>query len=124
MENITFQSIDWTKIATTEHKGEIGTAFWQTLEYSGLRIRIVSYTPGYLADHWCQKGHIVHCLEGDFVSQLETGEDFSLESGMTYVVSDNLSSHRSVSKNGVKLLIIDGDFLKQSLVVSYRMKVR
>jgi len=124
MENITFQSIDWTKIAITEHKGEIGTAFWQTLEYSGLRIRIVSYTPGYLADHWCQKGHIVHCLEGDFVSQLETGEDFSLESGMTYVVSDNLSSHRSVSKNGVKLLIIDGDFLKQSLVVSYRMKVR
>jgi len=112
MENITFQSIDWTKIATTEHKGEIGTAFWQTLQYSGLRIRIVSYTPGYLADHWCQKGHIVHCLEGDFVSQLETGEDFSLESGMTYVVSDNLSSHRSVSKNGVKLLIIDGDFLK------------
>lgn len=124
MENITFQSIDWTKIAITEHKGEIGTAFWQTLQYSGLRIRIVSYTPGYLADHWCQKGHIVHCLEGDFVSQLETGEDFSLESGMTYVVSDNLSSHRSVSKNGVKLLIIDGDFLKQSLVVSYRMKVR
>ena len=124
MENITFQSIDWTKIAITEHKGEIGTAFWQTLEYSGLRIRIVSYTPGYLADHWCQKGRIVHCLEGDFVSQLETGEDFSLESGMTYVVSDNLSSHRSVSKNGVKLLIIDGDFLKQSLVVSYRMIVR
>jgi quercetin dioxygenase-like cupin family protein len=65
-----------------------------------------------LADHWCQKGHIVHCLEGEFVSELDNGEDFLLEKGMTYVVSDDLSSHRSITKNGVKLLIIDGDFLK------------
>ncbi|HMD14563.1 MAG TPA: DHCW motif cupin fold protein, partial [Bacteroidota bacterium] len=64
------------------------------------------------ADHWCRKGHIVHCLEGEFVSELESGREFSLKKGMTYIVSDNLSSHRSISKNGVTLLIIDGDFLK------------
>ena len=112
MSNITFQTIDWDRIEKTEHAGASGTAFWQTLQYSGLRMRIVTYTPGYLADHWCQKGHIIHCIEGDFVSELEGGEMFSLKSGMTYIVSDNLSSHRSFSKNGVKLLVIDDDFLK------------
>lgn len=75
-------------------------------------MRMVEYAPGYVADHWCAKGHIVHCLEGEFESQLDTGERFTLRKGMTYVVSDGQSSHRSVSKNGVKLLIIDGDFLK------------
>jgi len=111
MSNIPFQTINWNSIPKTEHKGETGTSFWQTMQYPGLRIRIVEYSAGYLADHWCQKGHILHCLEGGFVSELENGESFELTEGMMYVVSDNLSSHRSVSKNGVKLLIVDGDFL-------------
>jgi hypothetical protein len=109
---IPFQNINWDEIPKTEHKGETGVAHWQTLNYDGLRVRIVTYSAGYLADHWCQKGHIVHCLEGDFVSEMEDGEKFSLTKGMTYIVSDDLSSHRSISENGVKLLIIDGDFLK------------
>lgn len=112
MSNIPFQTICWDKIPKVEHIGEIGTSFWQTSQFDGLRVRIVEYTSGYLADHWCQKGHIVHCLDGEFISELENGEKVSLSQGMTYIVSDNLSSHRSVSKNGVKLLIIDGDFLK------------
>lgn len=114
MSNIPFQTIDWSNIPKVEHPGETGTSFWQTIQHEGLRIRIVEYSSGYLADHWCQKGHIVHCLEGEFVSELKNGEAVTLTKGMTYVVSDNLSSHRSVSKNGVKLLIIDGDFLKNS----------
>jgi hypothetical protein len=109
---IPFQSIDWSVIPKTWHQGESGTATWQTVEFEGLRIRVVEYSAGYLADHWCRKGHIVHCLEGEFTSEMETSESFTLGKGMTYVVSDELSSHRSVSENGVKLLIIDGDFLK------------
>jgi hypothetical protein len=66
-----------------------------------------------LADHWCQKGHITHCLEGEFTTELQTGEKIRLRKGETYVVSDELSSHRSFSENGVRLLIVDGDFLKQ-----------
>ncbi|WP_295673135.1 DHCW motif cupin fold protein [uncultured Mucilaginibacter sp.] len=77
-----------------------------------MRLRLVEYSEGYLADHWCQKEHIVHCLEGAFTTELETGESFQLTPGMSYIVSDELSSHRSVTQNGVKLLIIDGDFLK------------
>ena len=74
MPNIPFQTIDWNAIKKTEHKGETGTSFWQTLQLGGLRIRKVSYSEGYLADHWCQKGHIVHCLKGSFISELESGE--------------------------------------------------
>ena len=110
MSQIPFQTIDWSAIEKTEHKGETGTSYWQTIQFPGLRIRLVEYSKGYLADHWCQKGHIVHCLEGEFVSELKSGELVKLEKGGTYVVSDNLSSHRSVTEYGVKLLIVD--FLK------------
>lgn len=112
MTPIEFQTIDWSRIEKIEHKGETGTSFWQTLQLGGIRIRIVEYSKGYLADHWCKKGHVVHCLDGSFVSELEGGEKFELTTGMTYVVSDNASSHRSISQEGVKLLIVDGDFLK------------
>lgn len=112
MSNIPFQTIDWTSVEKTEYKGERGTAYWQTIQFDSLRIRLVEYSKDYLADHWCKKGHIVHCLEGEFVSQLQNGQNFILSKGMTYVVSDDLSSHRSFSENGVKLLIIDGEFLK------------
>ncbi len=111
-KNIPFQTIDWSSIPKTEHTGETGVAYWQTMQFDGLRIRLVEYTKGYMADHWCTKGHIVHCLEGDFVSELNDGKKFTLTQGMTYVVTDDLSSHRSTTTKGVRLLIIDGDFLK------------
>ena len=111
-KNIPFQTIDWSSIPKTEHTGETGVAYWQTMQFDGLRIRLVEYTKGYVADHWCTKGHIVHCLEGDFVSELNDGKKFTLTQGMTYVVTDDLSSHRSTTTKGVRLLIIDGDFLK------------
>jgi len=110
--NIPFQLIDWNMISKTEHIGETGTSFWQTLLFEGLRIRIVEYSAGYLADHWCKKGHIVHCLEGEVLNEQENGEKHLLKQGMTYIVSDDMSSHRSVAKEKVKLLIVDGDFLK------------
>jgi len=111
-KNIPFQVVDWAVMPETEHKGEKGIAYWKTLQLNGLRIRIVEYSAGYMADHWCHKGHIVHCLEGSFVSEMEDGDKYSFTEGMTYVVSDDLSSHRSVSDKGVKLLIVDGDFLE------------
>jgi hypothetical protein len=110
--SIPFQTIDWSAVPKEVHTGESGVAGWQTLQYNGLRLRIVEYSEGYIADHWCKKGHIVHCLEGEFISELQNGKEFRLTKGMTYIVSDEMSSHRSISRNGVKLLIIDGDFLK------------
>lgn len=114
MLNIAFQKIDWNTIEKVEYKGESGNAYWQTLQFAGLRLRIVEYSSGYVADHWCKKGHIVHCLEGEFISELQSGEKIKLLKGESYIVSDDLSSHRSVTKNGTRLLIIDGDFLKSN----------
>ena len=111
-KGIPFQIIDWHAIPGGVLKGTTGTATSQTHQLPGLRIRTVTYSPGYLADHWCRKGHIVHCLEGELVTEHENGETFVLKKGMTYVVSDELSSHRSRALHEVKLLIIDGDFLK------------
>ncbi len=108
---IPFEIIDWNGIQKTEHKGETGTSFWQTIELPGLRIRVVEYSANYKADHWCPKGHIVQCLEGEFTNELESGEKQVMKPGMSYVVSDNASSHRSISKDGAKLFVVDGDFL-------------
>jgi quercetin dioxygenase-like cupin family protein len=112
MSIIAFERIDWTNVEKVAYQGETGIAYWQTKLYDGLRVRLVEYSENYVADHWCKKGHIVHCLEGELVSELENGESFTLTKSMTYIVSNEMSSHKSIAKNGVKLLIIDGDFLK------------
>lgn len=111
MSNIPFSTIDWERIPKVEYPGETGISTWQTVQFEGLRIRIVEYLPNYLADHWCEKGHIVHCISGEFTTRLADGEDVILKEGMAFVVSDDLSSHLSVSEHGAKLLIIDGEFL-------------
>jgi len=110
--NIPFQTIDWQSIAKTEHLGITGTAYWQTMQFGGLRVRYVEYSENYEADHWCEKGHIVYCLKGEVINELKDGTQSTLSEGMSYIVSDDLSSHRSITKGGVHLLIIDGDFLK------------
>ena len=111
-KNIPFQTIDWKNIPRTEYPGTTGTAYWQTMQFDGLRVRYVEYSENYVADHWCEKGHIVYCLEGEVINELKDGSQSILKKGMSYIVSDDLSSHRSVTKNGVHLLIIDGAFLK------------
>lgn len=111
MSSILFHTTDWSTIPVSEHRGESGVATWRTLQYEGLRIRLVEYSKGYKADHWCKAGHIVYCLEGEMTSELSDGRIFTLSTGMSYLVSDNVSLHRSHSREGVKLLIVDGQFL-------------
>jgi quercetin dioxygenase-like cupin family protein len=112
MKKISFQIIDWKRLPKAIKQGETGKSFSQVIEYPGLRIRIVEYSAGYLADHWCQKGHIVYCIEGEVINEQENGDRFILKQGMSYIVTDDMSSHRSRTENKVKLLIVDGDFLK------------
>jgi quercetin dioxygenase-like cupin family protein len=104
MRNIPFQCIDWNIVKKTEQMGETGSSLSQTIAFEGIQMRIVEYSENYLSDHWCQKGHIVQCLEGEFECELESGGKFNLKKGMTFIVSDNLSSHRIFSNNGAKLL--------------------
>ncbi|MEO6132180.1 MAG: DHCW motif cupin fold protein [Saprospiraceae bacterium] len=110
---IPFTLIDWSELDLKIKEGVTGSSAQKVIDFAGLKIRIVEYSPGFMADHWCMKGHIVHCLQGNFESEMENGEKYYLTAGMTYVVSDEMSSHRSNTKNGTTLLIIDGDFLKE-----------
>jgi hypothetical protein len=111
---IPFHTTNWETVPVTEHKGDTGIAYWKTLQYGGLRIRLVEYSSNYLADHWCEKGHIIYCLEGEMITELSDGSKHILTRGMSYQVSDGLSSHRTSSENGVKLLIVDGSFLTKT----------
>jgi hypothetical protein len=108
---IPFQTTDWENIPATEHKGETGTAFWKTVQFEELRIRVVEYSKNYKADHWCEKGHVIYCIAGEMDTELAGGMIIKLSKGMSYQVSDKLSSHRTSSEKGVKLFIVDGDFL-------------
>ena len=110
--NIPFQLTNWETIPATSHPGDTGFALWKTLQFGDLRIRMVEYSAGYKADHWCTKGHIIYCISGEMITELQDGSKHVLSTGMSYQVSDELSSHRSFSEKGVQLLIIDGSFLK------------
>ncbi len=112
MSQIPFQFIDWSDVEKVKYKGEQGYCIWQTIQYPGLRIRLVEYSNDFIADHWCEKGHIVHCVSGEFVTELKTGEKITLKSNESFVVSDDASSHLSYTTTGAKMLIVDGDFLK------------
>ena len=107
MKNIPFRITDWEKIDEVEHKGEHGSAFWKTREFGNIRVRIVEYSPGYVADHWCSKGHILFCLEGELNTETKDGRKHTLKPGMSYQVADNDLPHRSSTKVGAKLFIVD-----------------
>lgn len=105
---LAFTVTDWEKLPATEHPGEQGKALWRTLNIGDIRVRMVEYTPGYLADHWCDRGHILYVLEGELESQLKDGRTFTLTAGMSYQVSDfGDAAHRSFTRTGVKLFIVD-----------------
>jgi hypothetical protein len=107
IDNIPFGITDWDQVAVTEHTGTTGKAFWRTQHFGELRVRMVEYTPGYLADHWCEKGHILLCLEGRLETELEDGRQFVLTPGMSYQVADQAEAHRSCAPIGAKLFIVD-----------------
>jgi quercetin dioxygenase-like cupin family protein len=107
ISEIPFGTTDWSKVEATAHKGERGSARWRTRHFGAIRVRMVEYTPGYLADHWCSKGHILLCLEGELHTELEDGRVFVLKPGMTYQVADQAEAHRSSTAVGAKLFIVD-----------------
>ena len=102
-----FTVSDWSRVAPSEHPGTTGMALWRTLEIGDLRVRLVEYSPDYLADHWCQRGHILYVVEGELETELEGGERVTLKPGMSYQVSDGRSSHRSATATGAKLFVVD-----------------
>jgi hypothetical protein len=107
MTGIPFGTTDWSEIEATEHQGETGVARWRTRQFGSIRVRLVEYSPGYSADHWCSKGHILLCLEGELHTILEDGRRFVLRPGMSYQVADAAEAHRSSTALGAKLFVVD-----------------
>ena len=107
MQNIPFMTTDWSEIAPTEHPGETGKAFWRTLEIGSVRVRMVEYTPGYVADHWCSRGHVILVMDGELKTELKDGRKFTIGPGMTYQVGTDAEPHKSSTTTGAKLFIVD-----------------
>jgi quercetin dioxygenase-like cupin family protein len=107
MAAIPFGTTDWSSVPRTERAGERGTARWRTQQFGTIRVRMVEYSAGYLADHWCRKGHILLCLAGELETELEDGRRFVLKPGMSYQVADGAEPHRSSSAGGATLFIVD-----------------
>lgn len=107
MTEIPFGTTDWAELPPTEHKGETGMAHWRTRHFGDIRVRLVEYSAGYLADHWCEKGHILFCLSGELHTELADGRTYTLKPGMSYQVADKAEAHRSSTPTGARLFVVD-----------------
>lgn len=107
IRDLAFRVTDWSAIEPTRHAGESGVALWRTQTFNDIRVRMVEYSPGYRADHWCAKGHLLLCLEGELHTELQDGRVFVLRPGMSYQVADGAEPHRSSAPYGAKLFIVD-----------------
>ena len=111
ISEIPFVTTDWSTIPVERHAGDSGEATWRVQHFgpedNRIRVRMVEYSPGYVADHWCSKGHIILCLEGEMETTLADGRVLPLKAGMSYQVADNAEAHRSATRTGAKLFIVD-----------------
>ena len=107
IQDTPFETTDWTQLPATEHLGTTGVATWRTRQLGAIRVRMVEYSAGYAADHWCEKGHILLCLEGTLHTELSDGRKVVLASGMSYQVADGAAPHRSSTPTGARLFIVD-----------------
>jgi hypothetical protein len=107
LANIPFETVDWQAIAGVDHPGETGQAVWRTRHFGDIRVRMVEYSAGYRADHWCDKGHLLLCYRGELHTELKDGRVIILRSGMAYYVSDDTLAHRSSAPSGAVLYIVD-----------------
>ena len=107
ISDLPFGTTDWANLPATRHAGETGEALWRTRNFGDVRIRMVDYSPGYKADHWCQKGHFILVLEGELVTELGDGRVVTTKTGMSYQVADGAEPHRSSAPSGARLYIVD-----------------
>ena len=107
IEDVPFQTTDWSRVPATLHPGDAGVATWRTLEVGNVRVRMVDYSPGYVADHWCERGHVLLVLEGELHTELRDGTRVVLGPGTSYQVADDANAHRSSSPLGARLFVVD-----------------
>ena len=107
INDLPFTVVDWSRVEPSEHPGETGLATWRTRQFGSIRVRMIEYSAGYLADHWCSKGHILLVVDGELVTELDNGERHVLRPGMSYQVADGEMPHRSLTTTGARLFVVD-----------------
>lgn len=105
--NLPFSVTEWDAVEPEEKSALAGKAIWRTQQFGEVRVRMVEYTPGYVSDHWCEKGHFLLCLSGELHTELADGRLFTLRPGMSYQVADHAEPHRSSAPKGARLFIVD-----------------
>jgi hypothetical protein len=105
--DLPFGTVDWSQVEPTTHAGARGTALWRTREFGDVRVRMLDYSAGYEADHWCSKGHFLLCIEGELETELADGRRIALTPGMSYHVADGAEPHRSRTRTGARLFVVD-----------------
>ncbi len=105
--DVPFGVTDWASVPVTSHPGETGVAEWRTREIGNIRVRIVEYSAGYVADHWCERGHVLLVLDGELTTELQDGSIHVLKAGQSYQVADGAAPHRSRTTTGARLFIVD-----------------
>jgi hypothetical protein len=105
--DLPFGTTDWSAVPAERKAGATGWAEWRVRQFGDIRVRLLTYSPGYLADHWCTKGHILFCVAGELLTELEDGRTFLLRRGMSYQVADGAEPHRSSTASGATLFVVD-----------------
>lgn len=107
LHGIPFGTTEWSTVEPVERPGLHGSSRSRTRVFGEVRVRMVEYSPGYVADHWCSKGHVLLCLEGTLETELQDGRVFTLTPGTSYQVADGADPHRSRTETGARLFIVD-----------------
>jgi quercetin dioxygenase-like cupin family protein len=109
LANMPETTIDWSLIAETEIQGASGFSNTRAHQSGEVQQRIVEYAPGYLADHWCAKGHVIYVIAGALTIEHENEEPAcALSAGMSWQVADGEGpAHRVRSENGATVFIVD-----------------
>ena len=108
LENLSLGITDWRQVPATAHPGEAGTAIMRARQFGDIQLRLVEYSPRYIADHWCHKGHIVFVVSGRLVIEHQGGDTYILTQGASYHVPDGDGPpHRVLSEEGATIFIVD-----------------
>jgi hypothetical protein len=107
MEHLPLEATDWGSVEEERQPGATGHAISKTRSYADVRVRFIEYTPGYLADHWCSKAHVIYCIAGEISIELDNGHRLNVRKGMSLATEQDGTRHRLSSDIGAVIFVVD-----------------
>jgi uncharacterized cupin superfamily protein len=104
-----FTITDWSELPATRIQGQQGYTEWRAQDFGAIRVRLSEYSPGYVADGFCDTGHVLYVIEGEVEVELKDGRRFKMTPGQSFSVSDfGDAAHRCSSVHGAKFFVVEG----------------